>query len=159
MQAVASENQQLKGRISRLQSDCDAIQIAYDNLKLQAAETAEWANQMADRFGPSVWYFGSDEKPLPYKSIKNATPQHLLEQLNQLFREAKLPLVDLKKIDGDTAYIRVVEDEQLTQNMGTTGATAYIQVVTYTFVSLPDIDYVDFEFPEGDHAIPGKYSR
>jgi hypothetical protein len=43
--------------------------------------------------------------------------------------------------------------------MGTTGATAYIEAVTYTLTSLKNIHYVEFDFKEGDHAIPGRYSR
>ncbi|MBI5896925.1 MAG: hypothetical protein HZB24_13295, partial [Desulfobacterales bacterium] len=43
--------------------------------------------------------------------------------------------------------------------MGTTGATAYLQAVTYTLTSVPSIKSVAFDFEAGDHAMPGRYAR
>jgi hypothetical protein len=43
--------------------------------------------------------------------------------------------------------------------MGTTGARAFLSVATYTLTELKGIHYVDFDFIEGDHAVPGTYNR
>jgi spore germination protein GerM len=76
-----------------------------------------------------------------------------------MFAKSKLPQVQLLNIVDNVAYVRIREALKLTQGMGTTGATAYIESVTYTLTSLPGIDYVDFDFHAGDHAMPGRYSR
>jgi spore germination protein GerM len=79
--------------------------------------------------------------------------------LNRMFKQSQLPQVILVQLNGDTAVVRISNEQQLTQQMGSTGATSYLQAVTYTLTSLPGIDYVEFDFQEGDHAAPGRYSR
>lgn len=159
LQILQTENQQLKNAYQQLQNDHFALQAAYENLKLQKHDLAHWAQQLAEKFGPSIWYFGKNERPLPNRVMPDATPQQLVHELNILFKTSSLPQVTLAKIDAHTAYVRVTDDFQLTQNMGTTGATSYIQVVTYTLTSLPAIKSVEFDFKEGDHALPGRYKR
>jgi hypothetical protein len=156
---LTAEHQQLLDRCGRLQNDLIQLQSAHENLKIQHVQLTEWSRQVAARFGPSLWYIGPDEKPLPYKQLKDASAPLLARELKRLFAQNNLPRFTLVKVGGDTAYVRVTDDGQLTQQMGTTGATAYLQAVTYTLTSLPTIQYVDFDFKEGDHAIPGKYSR
>ncbi len=43
--------------------------------------------------------------------------------------------------------------------MGTTGADDYMSTTTFTLTELRGIKYVNFAFEEGDHAVPGTYSR
>jgi hypothetical protein len=159
LQALQNENQDLKTAYQQLQNDHFALKAAYENLELQKNELADWAQKLAENFGPSIWYFGNNERPLPRRAMPGATPQHLIQELNALFETSHLPKVVLTHIDGTTAYVRVVDDFQLTHNMGTTGATSYIQVVTYTMTSVPAIHSVEFSFKEGDHALPGRYQR
>lgn len=159
VQTLRADNARLEARYSQLQTELIELQAAHAQLKAREAQLAQWALQLADRFGPSVWYFGQDERPLPYRTVANATPRLLVAALNELLRSSGLPEVTLLKIEDDTAYVHIQEDEQLTQTMGSAGATGYIQAVTYTLCSLPDIAYVDFDFREGDHAVPGRYAR
>jgi hypothetical protein len=159
IQVLTAEKNRLAEQMDQLRNACDELQSEYDNLKVKDSELAQWSQQMAKRFGPGVWYFSPDEKPLPYKSIPNATPDRLVGELNALFKRSHLPRVILTSIKGHTAYVRISGERQLTQQMGSTGATGYIQVVTYTLTSLPAIRDVDFDFKAGDHAVPGRYSR
>jgi hypothetical protein len=43
--------------------------------------------------------------------------------------------------------------------MGSHGAYDYMITSTFTLTELNDIDYVNFSFELGDHAMPGVYSR
>jgi hypothetical protein len=156
---LRAQNDRLEEQIADAQSKANALQSEIDSLAIKNNELAQWSRQVAERFGPSVWFVGPDEKPLPYQSIPNATPQLLLRRLNGLFKQTHQPRATLKKIEGDTAFIRIEEQRHLTQEMGTTGATAYLQAITYTLTSLPSIQYVAFDFEAGDHAMPGRYSR
>ncbi len=43
--------------------------------------------------------------------------------------------------------------------MGTTGAAEFLATATLTLTEYDDIKLVNFVFDEGDHAVPGLYSR
>jgi hypothetical protein len=159
IQSLETQNARIAQRCQQLESEVADLRVEQDNLTAQNEELAQWSRRLAQRFGPSVWYFGEGEKPLPVKSYDHAKPTTLLAELNRRFGQSKLPRADLIKIEGTVAYMRIVPDLQLTQTMGTTGATSYLQAVTYTLTSLPGIDAVDFDFEPGDHAMPGRYSR
>lgn len=67
--------------------------------------------------------------------------------------------VDYLDTSGDTVYIEIPESMVLTQQMGTAGAKQFLVSTTYSFTELPGVQYVAFDFKEGDHAMPGVYSR
>lgn len=159
LEALASKNDELEIKISQLQDTVIELQAELDNLKVKEADLRAWSQQLAESYGPAIWFFSSDERPLPRKTIANATAATLIRELNQLLVQSGMPTVSLIKIEKDTAYVRINDEKKLTQGMGTTGATGYIEAVTYTLTSLKNIHYVDFDFKEGDHAIPGRYSR
>ena len=83
-------------------------------------------------------------------------PRQLLALLN---RKWPAPGVALRAVRENTVYLKVRDDELLTQRMGSTGALLYLATVTFSLTSLPGIDRVHFSFVEGDHARPGYYSR
>lgn len=67
----------------------------------------------------------------------------------------------LKFIDVQIGIIsvEVINARYLTQRMGTTGAGAFMATATFTLTEHENIDAVNFVFEEGDHAVPGVYSR
>ena len=69
------------------------------------------------------------------------------------------PNVKLLNVTNDTASVEVINAEYLTQRMGSSGAQAYLASVTFTLTENPQIKKVNFIFEEGDHAMPGTYSR
>ena len=71
----------------------------------------------------------------------------------------KFPRINLRNIEQHTANIEIVNDQYLTQDMGSSGAQDYLAEVTYTLTENPGIKSVNFIFPAGDHAMPGTYSR
>ncbi len=60
---------------------------------------------------------------------------------------------------GDTAFVSIPDSQVLTRQMGTAGAQSFMISATYSFTELKGITHVSFDFAEGDHAIPGVYSR
>jgi hypothetical protein len=75
-------------------------------------------------------------------------------------KEAKdPPKLKLINVEGHTVNVEVINAEYLTQRMGTTGAEHFLAVATFTLTEYNNIKYVNFKFEEGDHAIPGLYSR
>jgi len=104
-----------------------------------------------------VW--GYDKEDGRYRLIEpmeNATAGSIVTRLNALHPD---PGLELLKIEGDIAFVRVPDAEYLTQRMGTTGAEYFMALVTISLTSLSGIEHVNFSFKEGDHAIPGAYSR
>jgi hypothetical protein len=55
--------------------------------------------------------------------------------------------------------VEVINDEYLTQRMGSTGADEFLAVATFTLTEYDHIKFVNFIFELGDHASPGLYSR
>jgi hypothetical protein len=55
--------------------------------------------------------------------------------------------------------VRVNDAFQLTQEMGSEGAVNYLASATFSITSSDSIEVVFFDFPFGDHAAPGYYSR
>lgn len=68
----------------------------------------------------------------------------------------KLKLLDVEK---GIVTVAVINARYLTQRMGTTGADAFMAAATFTLTEHDSADAVRFVFPEGDHAMPGVYSR
>jgi hypothetical protein len=69
------------------------------------------------------------------------------------------PKVKLLNVKDHTAFLEVINAEYLTQRIGSLGAQAYLASVTSTLTENPQIKKVNFIFEEGDHAMPGTYTR
>jgi hypothetical protein len=108
-----------------------------------------------------VWYFNPDGSPYPlfHHTPSQASLKGIAEELNALLAEEAAPQIILDGVESTTVRVRLTDDTALTQRMGSAGAQAYLQVVLYSLTSLPEIDCVDFDFVEGDHAQPGLYCR
>jgi hypothetical protein len=65
----------------------------------------------------------------------------------------------LKKISTDSIFISIPNSEYLSQRMGSSGAEALMAETVFTLTELKGIRFVDFDFTEGDHAVPGTYQR
>lgn len=110
-----------------------------------------------------VWTTGIDEQTGKIQMKKNrpiavdsVNITNMIGLTNNIYPEVKLVL---KKISGDTIYVKIPESTYLTQQMGTSGAEAYMANATYNLTELPGIEYVNFDLDEGDHAAPGTFSR
>jgi len=70
-----------------------------------------------------------------------------------------LPKLKLIDVQGNQALVEVINAPYLTQRMGSTGADIFLAEATFTLTEHPEIEWVLFQFKEGDHATPGLYSR
>ena len=130
-----------------------------EELVRQRDELKDWANQLAEGYGPGIWYFNATGYPLFHHSPEDTSLEGISAGLNVLLAADGNPQIILDGVEGSAVRIRLSDDAALTQGMGSTGAQAYLQVVLYSLTSLPEIDCVDFQFAEGDHAQPGLYCR
>ena len=88
----------------------------------------------------------SDKDPESFRTPKGSEP-------------LGLPKLKLAGIKGHVVSVEVINDEFLTQRMGTTGAETFLAVATFTLTEHEGIEGVNFIFTEGDHAAPGLYTR
>lgn len=88
--------------------------------------------------------------------IESLSANELISLLNQNFADVQL---QLNKISHDTLYANIPESDKLTQQMGSTGAYNYLATVVYNLTELPNVKYIKLDFAEGDHAMPGVYTR
>lgn len=89
---------------------------------------------------------GSDKDPELFRTPEDKEPIGL----------PKLKLIDIK---GEVVNIEVINDEYLTQRMGSAGANEFLATATFALTEYDNIKFVNFIFEEGDHAFPGLYSR
>lgn len=92
----------------------------------------------------------------PYFDPKFLTLDTLVKALNMNNPDIHMEFV---KRNEDTIFVKIEDATYLTQQMGTEGALAYMAEVVYGFTILPNVNVVNFDFKEGDHAIPGNYTR
>ncbi|HMR20284.1 MAG TPA: hypothetical protein PKA53_13355 [Sphingobacterium sp.] len=67
--------------------------------------------------------------------------------------------IHLIKQQDDTVFIQIDSATYLTQQMGSAGARDFMTVATFTLTEAEGVEYVFFDFTEGDHAAPGVYHR
>lgn len=80
----------------------------------------------------------------------------VIGMINSHYPEVK---VEADRLSNDTLYLRIPNSRYLTQQMGSTGPEMYLKELTYNLTELRNIHYIHVQFPEGDHAQPGVYSR
>ncbi|HWK56861.1 MAG TPA: hypothetical protein VNQ80_05975 [Parapedobacter sp.] len=117
---------------------------------------------------------GAPLPALPYIAVFDDESEQLEAEKNTDFDRTSLtvdaltlalrtnyPEIELEvdRISNDTLFVRIADASYLTQQMGSSGARVYIMEATYAYTELPDIEVVHFDFAEGDHAIPGNYTR
>jgi len=84
------------------------------------------------------------------------TPHELIEILNKRTSKCKLEYIDQS---SDTIRIRIIEDEYLGEQMGSSGAFCFLGETVFTLTENNSIKYVNIEMDYGSHASPGIYSR
>jgi hypothetical protein len=87
-------------------------------------------------------------RPIPDDSL---TALSMVQILNDTYPEIPIRII---KTSNDTIFIKISKSDYLTQQMGTSGAEAYLAEVTYNLTELKGINFVGFNFKPGDHAMP-----
>jgi hypothetical protein len=158
--SLRDANNKIEGLIflnNNLKIKLEKATSEYTNLHIQKTETDEWVGYMIKGVGPCVWASGHLKRPIPREMVKNASAKDLITKLNKIFKSSNSPEATLLRVKSETAYIKIYEEEKLTQRMGSFGATSYLNSIIYTLYSVESIKCVDFDFKEGDHAFPGTF--
>lgn len=119
--------------------------------------TTEDVPAIAPKDSITTWKFDAD-RDIPVASGKKYFDTLTAEELVAFVSTDKV-ILDFIKHSGDTIFVRIKDSEHLSQRMGTTGAKGFMSVATFTLTELKGTHYVNFDFTEGDHAVPGTYSR
>jgi len=129
----------------------------YEELK---EEMSNRIKKLIDGYEPGIWTTeDADLYPVFKTAIKEADTKSILHTLNYEFNQEKLPRLIFKKEENKTVFVGISHPDLLTQQMGSSGAMSYMAMVTYSLTSVKGVDCVFFDFPEGDHAIPGQYCK
>jgi hypothetical protein len=89
-------------------------------------------------------------------STDSLTQTNIIQLMNEAYPEIPLSFT---KISHDSIFLKISKSNYLTEQLGSSGADAYIAEVTYNFTELKGINFVNISFKEGNHASPGTYSR
>lgn len=92
-------------------------------------------------------------RPIPADSL---TAPNMIQLLNNLYPEI---LLHYTKVSNDSIFISINKSTYLTEQIGSSGADAYLAEVTYNLTEIKGINFVDIRFKAGDHASPATYSR
>lgn len=84
------------------------------------------------------------------------SPNDLILILNKRKSDAKVQFVN---ITNDTLKIKIINDEILTERMGSTGAECFLAETVFTLTENEKIKFINIEMEYGSHAGPGIYNR
>lgn len=89
-------------------------------------------------------------------SMAGVGHEEIISLLNKKYPGIKMRYL---RMQGDTIVTRIDDALQLTQSIGTSGAESYLAEATFSLTEIPAIKAVKIEFEEGDHAMPGTFTR
>lgn len=111
----------------------------------------------------ALWVYDYDQQTQDFevKQVRQVDRDTLSASTVEKITNSLWPRVQVKyvKTSNDTVYILIPDSEVLTQQMGTAGAQSFLISTTFSFTELLDVNFVSYDFEEGDHGIPGVYSR
>ncbi len=126
---------------------------------LETDTTTIVGEALIDKNDPSIWIYDFESDiPVRNRRVQKGvfTPNQWIDFLNSQNEKVHLEFL---KHSSDTLFVSIPESNFLTQQMGSTGADGYLSVATFTLTESENVNYVQFDFEEGDHAFPGTYSR
>lgn len=88
--------------------------------------------------------------------IEHPNVQAIINGLNMVYPDVLLSFIN---ISNDTLHVAITQSEKLTQQMGSAGAAQYFTTACVNLFEISSINYIHFDFKEGDHARPGTFSR
>ncbi|HWR72984.1 MAG TPA: hypothetical protein VN604_07425 [Nitrospirota bacterium] len=162
-QALATANnriQEMSAQIDQLRIEIQRLKAKNDFLASQNELMQPRMQQLITCYGAGIWDYGEDTNSAVFiKSMKGAGVRDVIAELNERFQKYKQPKIKIKKKEGRTVFIGVDNEEQLGEQMGSNGALSYMTAVTYSLISVKDIDCVYFDIGESGHASPAKYCK
>ncbi len=137
----------------------DSKKESEEEINVTEENVIVFGEAILDENDPSVWIYDYDAD-IPVKNREVIKDTLSLQEWVDFFnaQNEKVHLEFLKH-NGDTLFVKIPESTVLTQQMGTAGADGYLSIATYTLTESQLVNFVHFDFEEGDHAMPGVYSR
>ena len=157
--ALQKENEEINLKLKQMHEALYQSELEKELITNKRDDLKAWANQLKEGYGTGIWQAEETPYPVFIKSMASASLNEIIEELNKIYLENDLPEVILKKVDGTKVYLTFDDSNKLTQRMGTSGASSYLQEIFFTVFSVDGIECVDLEFAEGDHAFPGEYCK
>lgn len=108
-----------------------------------------WEAQL--NMGPHMVMNQKDEIPADSLNIG-----YMLARMNNYYPDIQVQAI---KQYHDTLAVKIPKSQYLTEQMGSSGAQAYLAELTYNLTEVPGIQYVTIIFKAGDHASPDTYER
>ena len=106
-----------------------------------------------------IWKTDLDNKFIkknPEFKNSNFFIDSIIKGLNLKYREIPLEKI---KLSHDTLYMQIKNSEYLGEQIGSTGAGYYLAEAIINLTSVKGVKYVNMDFAEGSHAIPGVFTR
>ncbi len=128
-------------------------------------EISESGSESSVDYEPSeaIWIYDYNQQTgeSEVKQLRSVDRETLTGETLEKIINKSWPGVQIKFIrtSNDTAFISIPDSEVLTQQMGSAGAESFMISTTFSFTELKGINYISFDFEEGDHAMPGVYNR
>jgi hypothetical protein len=121
-------------------------------------EEAEYIEHQPNSILPywEVDYFGKTMRKDSLANWGQLNADSIISGLNQRNENIKLEKI---RQTGDTLFLRIKDAEFLNTEMGTSGAQQYFCDVILNLTEVKGINFVYFDFIEGDHASPGLYGK
>ncbi|HEY3369235.1 MAG TPA: hypothetical protein VGK10_00225 [Prolixibacteraceae bacterium] len=131
------------------------------NYKLNICETVE--NGISESNTSYYWHIAEDTILNKEYLIKGALLDSIAHSSAELIgvlnkRDAKCKIEYLGQM-GDTIHIRILNDEVLTEQMGSTGSFCHLGETVFTLTEIDSIKFVQIDMEQGSHASPGVYTR
>jgi len=92
-----------------------------------------------------------------YKDSLDITdPQTVVNGINFIYPDIHLKYL---KMSNDTIYAVIDSAYAFTNDMGSSGASEYLSTVVINLTTLKNVNFVNLNFPEGNHASPGVFAK
>lgn len=144
---VSCNTKQSEKAVSKIDTTGSVINADTANIKTDSHYF--WASDLDPKKGLVM----KKTRPISADSL---TATNMINMLNTLYPEIQLHFT---RVSNDSIFVKIIKSAYLTQQIGSSGAEAYLAEITYNLTELNGINFVDIRFKEGDHASPGTYSR
>lgn len=89
-------------------------------------------------------------------SLEITDPQTVVNGINAIYPDIRLEYV---KMSNDTVYAAIDSAFSFANDIGSSGASEYLSTVVINLTTLKNVNYVNLNFPEGNHASPGVFAK
>jgi hypothetical protein len=131
----------------------------YWNKELNKCQSIDEISDMKDYYWHTAYDSTLHREYLEKGKLLNAYPHATAALIEVLNKRAEICKIKYLNQQNDTLHIRILNDEALTEQLGSTGAHCYLGETVYTLTENDSVKQVKIDFTEGSHASPGTYNK